>query len=32
VPKAFKGKFLVDVHIDLGPFDAKKEQSWYWAQ
>jgi hypothetical protein len=29
VPDDFKGKFQVRVDIDLGPFEARHDQSWY---
>jgi len=29
VPKDFKGKYQVKVDIDLGPFEAKQEETWH---
>jgi len=29
VPKDFKGKFQVQIDVDLGPFEVKQEETWY---
>jgi hypothetical protein len=29
VPEGFKGKFQVLVDIDLGPFEAKQDETWH---
>jgi hypothetical protein len=29
VPEDFKGKFQVQVDIDLGPFEAKQDETWH---
>jgi hypothetical protein len=29
VPKEFKGKYQVQVDVDLGPFEKKTEEIWF---
>jgi hypothetical protein len=29
VPEDFKGKYQVQIDIDLGPFETKQEETWH---
>jgi hypothetical protein len=29
VPEGFKGKFQVQIEMDLGPFEVTQERSWH---
>jgi len=29
VPSDFKGKFQVQINVDLGPFEVEKEERWH---
>jgi len=32
VPEGFKGKFQVQIDIDLGPFEVHQERSWHFIE
>jgi len=32
VPEDFKGKYLVKVNMDLGPFEIEQEETWHMIE